>query len=308
MVTLIPKPVKKYECIGIVAASGPVDQQLLLDGLRNIHYMGFDSFTGSNIFKRKNYLAGDDVARASDLNAALADPAIGLIMFARGGYGIMRILEDIDLGAIRKNPKIMIGMSDLTALSLSLFRRCGLITFAGPMIATENGVNMDKMSMDSLISSITTDLRGRELMQPDVKSVRVIRAGLAGGRLLGGCLSMVTALLGTNHIPDFSDAIMFLEDVNEPLYRIDRMFMQLKLNGIFEKIGGLVLGHFAGPDGENQRSAVETLVLELTQEYRFPVLSGFPHGHVLPNLTLPHGSFVTMDTSKHSLLITEGNC
>ena len=308
MITLIPKPVKKYDCIGIVAASGPVDQQLLLDGLRSIHYMGFDSFTGRNIFKRKNYLAGDDALRASDLNNALADPAISSIMFARGGYGIMRILEDIDLDVIRRNPKIMVGMSDLTALSLSLFRRCGLITFAGPMIATENGVNMDKMSMDSLISSITTDLPGRELIQPDVESVHVIRPGLASGRLLGGCLSMVTALLGTNHIPDFSDAIMFLEDVNEPLYRIDRMLMQLKLNGIFEKIGGLVLGHFVGSDGENQMSAVETLVLELTQKSGFPVISGFPHGHVLPNLTLPHGSLVTLDTSKRSLLVTESNC
>ncbi len=305
MITLIPKPIKKYDCIGIVAASGPVDQQLLLDGLRNIHYMGFDSFTGKNICKRKNYMAGSDLTRVSDLNTALADSAIRAIMFARGGYGIMRILDNIDLNAIRKNPKIMIGMSDLTALSLSLFRRCGLVTFAGPMIATENGVNMDKNSMDSLISSITNDLRGRELIQPDVGSVRTIRHGQTRGRLLGGCLSLVTALLGTDHIPDFSGAVIFLEEVNEPLYRIDRMLMQLKLNGIFERISGLVLGHFISTNSEDQRVEVETLVLELTRHLSFPVISGFPHGHALPNLTLPHGAIVDMDTRNPSLSVSK---
>ena len=304
MITLMPKPIKKYDCIGIVAASGPVDQQLLLDGLRNIHYMGFDSFTGKNIFKKTNYLAGSDFTRASDLNTALADSAIKAIMFARGGYGIMRILEDIDLTAIRRNPKIMVGMSDLTALSLSLFRRCGLVTFAGPMIATENGVNMDKSSMESLISSITNDLIGTELIKPGVGNVQTVRPGQTRGRLLGGCLSLVTALLGTDHIPDFSGAVIFLEEVNEPLYRIDRMLMQLKLNGIFERISGLVLGHFIGPNSEDQRPEVERLLLELTQHLSFPVISGFPHGHALPNLTLPHGAIVDMDAGKPSLFVT----
>lgn len=305
MVTLIPKPVKNYDCLGIVAVSGPIDQNLLLDGLRNIHYMGFDSLTGQNIFKKRGYLAGSDLARVTDLNKALNDPNIRAVCFARGGYGVMRILEQIDLNAIIKTPKIMVGMSDLTALNLSLFARCGLVTFAGPMLATENGVDLDKISLDSLIAALTTEVRGRELIQEGVADIKVIRQGKNRGRLLGGCLSLVSALTGTHHLPDFSGAILFLEEINEPLYRIDRMLMQLKLNGIFHKIGGLVLGHFVGPNRENQGPDVQSLVMELTQELYFPIICGFPHGHVLPNLTLPHGVIAEMDTANISLFVIE---
>ncbi len=138
-------------------------------------------------------------------------------------------------------------MSDLTALNLSLFRRCGLVTFAGPMIATDNGVNLDKDSLNSLVWSLTNDCRGSELITSNLTQVTAIRSGKGTGRLLGGCLSLVTALLGTRHLPEFSDEILFLEEVNEPLYRIDRMLMQLKLSGIFNQISGLLLGHFLGP-------------------------------------------------------------
>ena len=305
MTALIPKPISKYDCIGIVSVSGPVDQKLLLDGLRNIHYMGFDSFTGENILKRKGYLAGEDSCRVSDLNTALADPEIQAVIFARGGYGAMRILENIDLESVQRNPKILVGMSDLTALSLSLFKRCGLVTLAGPMLATENGVNLDSDSLDSLLRSLTQDLRGTELIVPNIGEVTVIRPGKTIGRLLGGCLSMVCALLGTQHVPDFDRDILFLEEINEPLYRIDRMFMQLKLNGVFQRISGLLLGRFIGPESEDQRKAVEELILELSKEFRFPIISGFPHGHALPNLTLPHGMFVEMDTAKLSIIVTQ---
>ncbi len=300
---MFPKPIKKFDCIGIISISGPVDQQLLLDGLRKVHYMGFDSLTGPNIFKKKGYLAGTDSERVSDLNKALADPHIHAIIFARGGYGAMRILDHVDLAAISVKPKILVGMSDLTALSLSLFKRTGLITFAGPMIATENGVNLDKISHDSLVGALTHDCRGTELIPHEVCATHTIRSGKATGRLLGGCLSIVTALLGTEHLPNFSNEIMFLEEVNEPLYRIDRMLMQLKLNGIFNRLGGLVLGHFIGPNGENQRHAIENLILEVTGGFRFPIVSGFPHGHKLPNLSLPHGAIVDLDAEISSLIV-----
>lgn len=304
MEILIPKPIRKYDCVGIVSASGPVDQQLLLDGLRNVHYLGFDSLTGEHVLRKKAYLAGNDSFRSSDLNKALANPDVHAIIFSRGGYGVMRILDEIDLDAIRTRPKIMVGMSDLTALSLSLFKRVGLVTFAGPMIATRNGVNMDKHSSDSLVRSLTTDLRGVELVLPGVGEIKALRQGKASGRLLGGCLSLVAALLGTDHFPDFTNKIMILEDVNEPLYRIDRKLMQLKMNGIFHKINGLVIGHFLGSDSEDQRLDVENLIMDLTSDFSFPIMSGYPHGHTLPNLTLPIGLKVYMDTGKGSLLVS----
>lgn len=300
---MIPKPIRRYDCIGVISVSGPVDQQLLLDGLRNLHYMGFDCLTGANVLKRQGYLAGADSSRISDLNNALSDPNIAAIIFARGGYGVMRILEKIDLSSIFKMPKILVGMSDLTAMNLSLYKRCNLVTFAGPMVATENGVNIDNKSLNSLIKMLTTDCRGTQLITSDMADIRCIRSGKTSGRLLGGCLSMVTALLGTNHMPDFSNQIMFLEEINEPLYKIDRMLMHLKLSGFFNIIGGLLLGHFIGPNSEDQRPSVEQLVMELTREYSFPIISGYPHGHVLPNFTLPHGALVEMNADNLSLSV-----
>lgn len=134
-------------------------------------------------------------------------------------------------------------------------------------------------------------------------SVRIVRPGKASGRLVGGCLSLVTSLLGTPHCPEFKDTIIFLEDVNEPPYRLDRMLTQLKLAGVFDGIKGVILGYFLGQDSEDLLPEAERILLDLIGDCPIPILSRFPHGHALPNLTIPHGLPVTLDTETRSITV-----
>ena len=237
----------------------------------------------------------------------LKDPAVRAIFFARGGYGVMRLLDSIDREAIVADPKILLGMSDVTALQLSLYTRCGLITFSGPMVAGQVAEGLDRSSEESLMQALTESFTGRNLFPSAENSAQIVRAGKASGTLLGGCLSLVTSLLGTRHFPEFKDTILFLEDIHEPPYRIDRMLTHLKLAGVLTRVAGLILGHFIGPDGEDLSAEAERILLGLIGDRPIPVISRFPHGHVLPNLTLPHGAPVMLDTENRSIMVLSGN-
>ena len=205
-------------------------------------------------------------------------PEVRAIVFARGGYGVMRLLESLDCEAISRDPKLLLGMSDITALQLSLYARCNLVTFSGPMIAGQVSRGLDPLSEEWLRLSLSEPVDGKDLMPPPNSGPIVLRHGLAHGPLLGGCLSLVASLLGTPHCPDLSGSVLFLEDVHEPPYRIDRMLVHLKLAGILGKISGLLLGHFIGPRGENVSDDVERITLELTQDNPVPIVSRHPTG------------------------------
>ncbi len=215
----------------------------------------------------------------------------------------MRILDMVDCAAISRDPKLMVGMSDLTALQLSVFRRCGLATFSGPMIAGQVAMGLDRLSEESFRNALFQPVRESDLFSTCRDMLKVLRPGRASGFLLGGCLSMVTALMGTEHMPEMDGCILLLEDVSEPLYRIDRMLTQLRLAGLLKAIRGMVLGHFLGPQDQSIIEGVESLVLELTEDHPVPIVSGFPHGHVLPNITVPHGVPVELDTEALSLTV-----
>jgi muramoyltetrapeptide carboxypeptidase len=300
---LVPGPLKPGDLVGIVAPSGPADTGLLNVGIEFLQRQGFNILAGCNVNAQCGYLAGPDDQRCWDLNAMLREPRIRGVCFARGGYGVMRILDSVDIEAVRADPKILLGMSDITALQLSLFTRTGLVTFAGPMPAGQMAAGLDSVSAESLVTAMTRPIEQRDLFISS-PGVHVLRSGKASGALIGGCLSLVCALLGTAHSPDYTDAILLLEDVNEPAYRIDRMLTQLKLAGILARIRGMVLGHFIGPDENgNLGSTVEKIVLELTEDNPIPVVSRFLHGHTLPNLTVPHGAPADLNTDAPSLLV-----
>ncbi len=258
---------------------------------------------GQHLLECNDYLAGNDKQRSSDLNSMLRDPEIRAIVFARGGYGMMRLLESIDYKAILADPKILVGMSDVTALQLSLLRKCNLVTFAGPMVAVQVAASLDATSEEWLINAMMDPIENRNLWPEEALAIRILRPGKSSGELMGGCLSLITALLGTKHLPDFNAKILILEDVNEPLYRIDRMLSQLKLSGALGKITGLVLGHFISPEQADLVEQVEEMILQLTLDHPVPMISRFPHGHRLPNLTLPIGVPLQMDTESHKLQV-----
>jgi muramoyltetrapeptide carboxypeptidase len=299
---LQPRPLRTGDAVGVVAASGPIEAEPLNAGLAFLNSKGFRVVKGCHVNERTGYLAGTDVQRCEDLNGMLRSDEIRAIVFARGGYGVMRLLSSVDIAALSQDPKILLGMSDVTALQLSLFQRCRLVSFAGPMVG-QMGNGLDPLSEEWLTRSLTEPLAGRELLPGSGAALRVLQSGQACGPLLGGCLSLVTSLLGTSHCPDFTAAILLLEDVNEPPYRIDRMLTQLKLAGILDRLGGIVLGHFTTGDGTDISADVDEIVMELVQSSPMPVISGYPHGHVLPNLTVPIGATVELNTETPCLTI-----
>ncbi|MCA1959698.1 MAG: LD-carboxypeptidase [Desulfomonile sp.] len=301
----VPQPLKPGDTVGIVAPSGPVEEALLMKGAHFLESLGFSPQLGRFVCENTGYLAGNDATRCVDLNTMLADPSVRGIAFARGGYGVMRLLESIDYLSIERDPKLLLGMSDLTALQLALFARHGLVTLSGPIVAGQLAEGLDPLSERSLVDALGRPFEGLDLFSPCVDMIRIERHGRVRGVLLGGCLSLVTALLGTPYSPDYRGALLLLEDVGEPLYRIDRMLVHLKLAGIIAGVGGVVLGHFIGPAGEDLSEEAARLVSELTAGAPIPVVSHFPHGHRLPNLTLPHGAKVELDTKPPALIVRD---
>jgi len=299
----VPRPLETGDTIGIVAASGPADEAMLGEGERFLREQGFLVREGCHVRQRTGYLAGTDAQRCDDLNAMLADPSVRAVFLARGGYGVMRVLDSLDLAAVRADPKLLVGMSDVTALQLSLYARCELVSLAGPMVAGQIGEGLDELSRESLTRCATETLDGQDLACGLSGTMKTLRGGRAVGPILGGCLSLVTALLGTRHSPEYRNAILLLEDVNEPAYRVDRMLTQLKLAGILDAVAGVVLGHFLDSGGIDVTPEIEPIVMELTAQNNMPVISGFPHGHTLPNVTVPIGMTVELDTSGPSLRI-----
>ena len=302
---LIPEPIGLEDIIGVVSPSGPVDRTLLKKGLSFFQDRNFRVTVGRHANERLGYLAGTDKNRAADLNAMLTDPEIRCILFARGGYGVMRILDLLELAYLVHQPKLLVGMSDLTALQLTLFSKFKLVTYSGPMVAGQIAIGLDALSEKSFIQALTKPLPGRELLSALECPATILRHGSAHGFLIGGCLSLVTALLGTSHVPDFSETILFLEDVNEPLYRLDRMLTHLKLAGVLHKIQGIVLGHFIGPKSEDLAEHVEKLVLDIMGNTDIPIMSRLPHGHALPNIMLPHGAPIRLSTNPQSLQVID---
>jgi muramoyltetrapeptide carboxypeptidase len=301
---LVPSPVAAGDTIGVVATSGPTNSELLDRGLLFLQSKGFRVVQGCNVGERNGaYLAGTDEQRCMDLNAMLQDPEIRAVLFARGGYGVMRLLDQVDTEGVRQDPKLLLGMSDLTALQLSLFARVGLASWSGPMVAGQVGEGLDELSEAMLLKALTLPVRGRELLPDPVDGLRVPRSGVARGVLLGGCLSLITSIVGTPHFPDLTNGILIIEDVHEPLYRVDRMLTQLKLAGVLGKVSGIVVGHVRGLEGRDLLTETEQRLLELTSDHPVPILSGFPYGHVLPNVTVPLGVPVRVDTEIPSLTV-----
>lgn len=301
--TLTPSPLKPGDLVAVVASCGPVEASHMNRGLEFLEQNGLRTLVGIHANECNGYLAGTDEQRCRDLNSMLRHPEVRGIIFARGGYGAMRILEMLDGEAVTADPKLLMGMSDVTALQLSLYAACGLTTFSGPMIAGQVSMGLDALSEQWLKRSLFEPLDGRDLIPLSGAGIHVLRHGRACGPLLGGCLSLVTALVGTRHCPDFAGSILFLEDIHEPLYRLDRMLVQLKLAGILNQVAGLILGHFIGPDDANQAEEVDRIVLDLTEDNPIPIVSSYPHGHTLPNLTLPHGAGVALSTDPLSLIV-----
>ncbi len=255
--------------------------------------------------KSYGYLAASDRTRADDINTLFADKNVQAIFCTRGGYGSPRILPLLDYNLIRKNPKIFVGYSDITALHLAFLKKCRMITFAGPMLAVEMQSKMDTYTEEHFWNVLTRPSENFSIQSPRENPMSHLVKGAVEGILLGGNLSMLISLFGTQFLPRFDDAILFIEDVGEKVYRIDRMFAQLKNAGVFEKVNGMLLGNFSEITKDDPSYELDEVVHQYFSSMNIPVITNFPFGHSIPKATLPIGARVGMNTRTRSIKILQ---
>jgi len=309
-VALKPKPIERRATIGVVSpASRPLDDEQYYQGIDYLKNLGYNIIESEHVLDQYGYLAGSDENRAQDINLMFCDPQVDAIICSRGGYGTPRILERLDYETIQKNPKIFVGYSDITSLSLAIWQKTGLITFSGPMVAVEMGKGIDPFTEDNFWEIISQTNPIGKLTNPENDPIQIVKPGKAKGRLLGGCLSLINVVLGTPFCPDFNGAILFIEDVEEEPYRIDRYLAQLKMAGILDVISGLVLGKFVDcVPGELEKPYLE--LDQIFQDYfadlNIPVIANFAYGHIPVKHTLPIGIEAELDTDQGGLILIEG--
>jgi muramoyltetrapeptide carboxypeptidase len=277
-----PAPLRRGDVIGVIAPAGAVEEEKLQIGVRILEGAGFRVELGAAARHKAGYLAGTDHERAADLHDMFANPTIKAIIAARGGYGSGRLLPLLDPDRVRQHPKVFVGHSDLTYLLTDLVQRVELVCFHGPMIT---GLDHRPQATDHLFAMLTGErVRWHQAAQA------VIQPGTAEGRLVGGCLSVLVAMLGTPYALDTRGCLLFIEDVNEKPYRVDRMLTQLRQAGTLDDVAGVIFGEMSGCVAtKNERVSVHDVVVEAFADATFPVAYGLPSGHGTGTLTLPFG-------------------
>lgn len=304
-----PPRLLKGDLTGLIApASPPSAPEKIEKGVRYLEQLGYRVKVGNHVLDQLGYLAGTDKDRADDLNAMLRDRQVKAIFTIRGGYGTPRILSLVDYRAAQRNPKIIVGYSDITALQLALLKMTGLVTFSGPMSGVEMWNSIDPYTEEHFWRVITSTSKVGFLRNPDNEALSIDRTGKAAGRLLGGNLALLTSNLATPYSPDYRRAILFLEEVDEAPHRVDRMLTQLLNAGILRSIGALLLGRFTDcvpSDSTKPHLTVDQVLAGVKQTLKVPVLSNLQYGHIPKKLTLPLGLRARIDAKKGTIEIPE---
>jgi muramoyltetrapeptide carboxypeptidase len=297
-----PPKLKAGDTVGVVSLAAAVEQESLERGLGLLRSLGFRVRVSKRVLERDDILAGSDRARADELQAFFADPDIRAIFVARGGYGSGRILPLLDFEAIALTPKPFIGFSDLTFLLNPIVERARMVSFHGPMLALENEIQeRHRLSFAHLRKLLTGEIDNFEM-----EAQQVLHPGNAEGELMGGCLSIVSDMLGTPYAPNFDRKILFLEEVGERAYRIDRMLVQLRQAGALGRCAGIVFGAIRPFGGEeNESRMIHRFAAEQTAGLGIPVLFGIDAGHFTNNLALPFGVRARIDTAARRLTVLE---
>ena len=286
------------DTVAIIAPAGPVEADRLALVPALYQSFGLQARIYSGCHQRNGYLAGSDDIRLADLHAALADPDIAAIHCVRGGYGCMRLLDRIDRGLVQRAAKLLIGYSDITALH-ALWAREGLPSLHAPMAGSDllpvgraPGHDADR---DALFTALREGLRAGDVLdaQPSTDTAALRNEGHAEGVLVGGNLSLVAAILGTPWAWSMQGAVLFMEDINEERYRLDRLLTQLRLAGVFDVVAGVVLGGF--DESASPLELLQELLLPHCRRRGIPLLGGWPAGHGTPNRPLPLGVRVRLD-------------
>lgn len=309
MTVVHPHALRPGATIGIVAPASPNNEEKLQAGITYLHRRGYRTVVGTHVRDAYGYLAGIDIARAADINEMFGRDDIDAIICSRGGYGAMRLLPLLDYQCIRANPKPFMGYSDITSLHLAFWKEAHLATFYGPMVSIDINDHMRPLVEQTMWQLLTEPSFAGELMYDRASDkAHAILPGIAEGVLVGGCMTLVDAALGTPWQLDCTGHILFLEDVDEEWHDIDRMLAHLALAGIFRDATGIIMGEMVNVQNPDE-SKPSLHLAELYRDYLSglgkPVLVDFPSGHGQDMTTLPLGCAVRLDTSAASIRLLE---
>lgn len=302
---VLPKGLRPGSTIGIVCPASGTNVEDIKDFAELCRQWGVKVKIGKNIAKRTGYLSAPDSERASEFMGFIEDPEVDAVVCARGGYGVMRILPMLDFTAIRQAGKIIMGFSDITALLIAVNQLSGVVTFHGPVASS----TFDDFTVKSLRETVLAEPH----LGPSAFSnskLTTIAPGTAQGKLTGGNLALVVSTLGTKYEIDTTDSILFLEEINEEPFRVDRMLTQLWLAGKLQSCKGVALGNFRDCEARGTSISPVSFTLEQVFEQRLaslgvPVVYGLPIGHVRSKLTMPLGVQAELDASAKTIKILE---
>jgi muramoyltetrapeptide carboxypeptidase len=297
------KILKRNGTIGIIAPAFYPNQDKLEYGINYLKRLGYRIKRGKSLNAKKKYFAGDDNLRIKDIHNMFMDNDVDIIMCARGGWGSLRFLDKIDYNLINKNRKLLVGYSDITSLQLALWEKISLPSLSGAMVAVEMSEKMNALTEDFLWNQLLNK-QDSYTIRLKKNGIRTMIPGKMNGTLIGGCLSMITAQLATPYSPDYSNKILFIEDINESLYKIDRQLSQLHHAGVLDKLSGLIIGDFINYDSD--RTSFDDLIKEYLSPRAYPVITDFPYGHGTRKISLPIGSSSLINTDEDFIEI--GSC
>jgi muramoyltetrapeptide carboxypeptidase len=314
---LKPYALKAGDKVAVIAPSSAAEIKNVNDAEKRIKASGLEPVMYPTCYTRYGHLSAPDAERARDINEAFSDDAIKGIICLRGGYGTPRILGMIDYKTIKSNPKVFIGYSDITALHCAFNKICRMVTFHGPMAATEFGkvqedtVSFEKYTYDSLVNVIFKSEPIGKFMNPGAEDLKPIHGGKCEGELIGGNLTMLVSTLGSPYEVDAKGRILFIEEVDEPVYKIDRMLNSLALAGKFRDCEGIILGTFTNCIREKKSYEngydlpLEEVIDNTIVPFGKPVIANLMAGHNLPQPTLPFGTHVKIDADKRIIIFSE---
>lgn len=277
------KALQKGDTVGIAASASPFDKNEFKKGVKVLEAMGFSVYYRDDIFDQSRYLAGSDERRAEELMELFSNPKVRAILFARGGYGSQRIIPLLDDKILSKYKKPIVGFSDVTALLTFLRQNFSTPTYYGPVV-TMLGKKDDVLTKKSLLSALTTK---DALGEVPLGNTSIVKSGEARGKFVGGCLSLINSSIGTKYDLETKDSILFIEEVGEKVYVLDRMLTQLKNARKFEDVKGIVFGSIILREGEDYD--VKTMILDVLSDFKGPIVMDYPAGHANSFVTLPLG-------------------
>jgi muramoyltetrapeptide carboxypeptidase len=290
----VPPFLQAGDLIGVTTPASPYNAQALEKGLALLRDWGFRVVLGRKRSSRKGYLAGSDQERADELHSLLTNPEVKAVLCSRGGYGAMRILDLLDFKEIKGHPKFFMGFSDITVLLLAFWKKCGLMTFHGPMVTTLP--QLDPVSC----SRVQAVLKGHYRIECSLNKTEGLFSGNVEGILIGGNLTLLTHLIGTSYEPVWNRTILFVEDCGEEPYRLDRLIQHLRLRGCLDKVGAILLGQFTQ---STNKSIPVRVIKKMLGELPIPVWTGLPVGHGSRNIPLPIGAPAFLDGQKGRLIV-----